>query len=81
MMIERYGLYRDPSQGWIAGVAAGLGERFGVATGVIRLVFALFALGGTPVLAIIAYAALAILMPVRVARLEDRFDRRWPRGY
>ena len=47
-MINRYGLYRDPSRGWIAGVAAGLSERFGVSTGVIRLVFVLLALVAHP---------------------------------
>jgi phage shock protein PspC (stress-responsive transcriptional regulator) len=43
-MIYRYGLFAIPPRGWIAGVAAGLGERFGVSTGVIRLVFVLLAL-------------------------------------
>ena len=36
-MIYRYGFYRDPARGWVAGVAAGLAERFGVSAGVLRL--------------------------------------------
>jgi phage shock protein PspC (stress-responsive transcriptional regulator) len=76
-MIYRYGLYRDPARGWIAGVAAGLGERFGVSAGVIRLVFVLMALT-MPVLAVILYPVLAVLLPARPV-LIDAYPYR--RGY
>ncbi len=81
-MIYRYGLFRDPARGWIAGVAAGLAERFGLAVGVIRLVFVLLALAGTPILAAIGYAALAVLLPARPLLIDARtYDRRPGRGY
>jgi phage shock protein C len=80
-MIDRYGLFRDPSRSWIAGVAAGLGERFGVSTGIVRLVFVLFALTGTPVLAAIAYAVLAVLIPAKPLMVDASYRRRWHREY
>ena len=75
-MIYRYGLFRDPARGWIAGVAAGLAERFEVSAAVIRLVFVLAALAGTPVLAVVVYALLAVLMPVRPLLFDTR-NRPW----
>lgn len=80
-MIYRYGLFRDPSQGWIAGVAAGLGERFGVSAFIIRLVFVLFALTGTPVLAAIIYAVLAVVIPAKPLIINASYRRRWRREY
>ena len=80
-MIYRYGLFRDPARGWIAGVCAGLAERFGVSAGVIRLVFVLFALTGTPVLAGLVYAVLAVLVPVRPLIIDGSYRRRWYREY
>jgi phage shock protein PspC (stress-responsive transcriptional regulator) len=80
-MINRYGLYRDPTKGWIAGVAAGLGERFGVSTGVIRLVFILFALVAHPLTAIVVYALLAFMMPSRPVREIYYSNRAWRREY
>jgi phage shock protein C len=82
-MIYRYGLYRDPARGWIAGVAAGLAERFGVNAGVIRLCFLLMAFMGTPVLAGVLYAVLAVLMPARPLIIDARPFRReyWRREY
>jgi len=76
-MINRYGLHRDPTKGWIAGVAAGLGERFGVSTGVIRLVFVIFALVAHPLTAIVVYAVLAFLMPSRPVRDIYVSSRAW----
>jgi phage shock protein PspC (stress-responsive transcriptional regulator) len=76
-MIYRYGLYRDPARGWIAGVAAGLGERFGVSAGVIRIVFLLIVLT-MPVLAVILYPVLAVLLPAKPV-LIDTYPYR--RGY
>lgn len=79
-MIYRYGLFREPSRGWIAGVAAGLADRFGVSAGVIRLVFALIALAATPVLAVALYALLAVIMPMRPTLLDFRSEARHWRG-
>jgi phage shock protein C len=76
-MINRYSFYRDPTKGWIAGVAAGLGERFGVSTGVIRLVFVLFALVAHPLTAFVVYAVLAFLMPSRPVRDAYVSSRAW----
>ena len=75
-MILRYGLYRNPERGWIAGVAAGLADRFGVSAGVIRLCFLLMAFTGTPVLAAVLYAVLAVLMPARPLIIDARPYRR-----
>lgn len=80
-MIYRHSLYRDPARGWIAGVAAGLGDRFGVNPTVIRLVFVLFALTGTPVLAAIVYAVLAVMLPAKPLVIEAYSSRRWRREY
>jgi phage shock protein PspC (stress-responsive transcriptional regulator) len=75
-LLRRYGLYRDPAHGWIAGVAAGLAERFGIGVAAARLVFVLLAIVTTPILALIAYAALAIFMPIRPVFLDLRAERR-----
>jgi len=75
-MIYRYGFYRDPARGWVAGVAAGLAERFGVSAGVIRLCFLLMAFMGTPILAGVLYAVLAVLMPARPLLIDARPYRR-----
>jgi phage shock protein C len=80
-MINRCGLYRDPTKGWIAGVAAGLGERLGVSTGVIRLVFVLFALVAHPLTALVVYAVLAFLMPPRPISDFYVSNRAWRREY
>lgn len=80
-MINRYGLYRDPTKGWIAGVAAGLGERLGVSTGVIRLVFVLFALVAHPLTALVVYAVLVFLMPPRPVSDIYVSNRTWRREY
>ncbi len=81
-MIYRYGLFRDPSNGWIAGVAAGLAERFGVNAAVVRLVFVLLAFAGTPILSVLVYAVLAVVMPVRPILIDNEpFRRRWRGGY
>jgi phage shock protein PspC (stress-responsive transcriptional regulator) len=81
-MISRYGIFRDPARGWIAGVAAGLAERFGVSASVIRLVFALAAFMGTPVLAGVLYAVLAVLMPAKPLLIDTYpYRRSWHREY
>lgn len=81
-MIYRCGLFRDPSHGWIAGVAAGLAERFGLGIGVVRVVFVLLAVMWTPVLAAILYAVLAVMMPARPVLIDSgSYRRRWRREY
>jgi phage shock protein C len=45
---------------WIAGVCAGVANRFGVSTGLVRFLFVLFGLFGAGE---IAYIVLWILMP------------------
>jgi phage shock protein C len=81
-MIYRYGLFRDPARGWIAGVAAGLGDRFGVSAGVIRIVFVLMAFMATPVLAGIVYAVLAVLLPAKPLLIDVYpYRRPWRREY
>ena len=81
-MIYRHGLYRNPSRGYIAGVAAGLGERFGVNPTVIRVVFILCALTGTPVLAAIVYAVLAVMLPPKPLVIDAYpSSRRWRREF
>ena len=80
-MIYRHGLYRNPSRGYIAGVAAGLGERFGVNPIVLRVAFVLFALS-THVLAVIAYAVLAVMLPSKPLVIEAYpSSRRWRREF
>jgi phage shock protein PspC (stress-responsive transcriptional regulator) len=76
-LFRDYGLYRDPAQGWIAGVAAGLARRFGVSAGVLRIAFVLLALAGTPILALAGYVVLAVLMPTGPVLLDRRSDRSW----
>ena len=80
-MIYRHNIYRDPAKGWIAGVAAGLGDRFGVNPTVIRLVIVLFALSGAPFIAAIVYAVLAMMLPARPLMIEAYSSRRWRREY
>lgn len=53
-------LVRPRSGGWIAGVCAGLADRFGVSPGLVRIGFVLFGLFGVGEL---VYIALWILMP------------------
>lgn len=45
---------------WIAGVCAGIADRFGISRGLVRLLFVIFGLVGAGE---IAYIALWILMP------------------
>lgn len=50
-----------PSNGkWIAGVCAGLADRFGISRGLVRLIFVIFGIVGAGE---IAYIALWILVP------------------
>ena len=80
-MTGEYSLYRDPANGRIAGVCAGLAEYFEVGTGLVRILFVLMIFVTTPVLAVLIYAILAIVLPVRPWRLGPpyvyRSWRRW----
>lgn len=53
-------LARPQDDKWIAGVCSGLANRFGVSTGLVRLLFVLFGLFGAGE---IAYIVLWLLMP------------------
>ena len=60
-----------------------LAERFGVSAGIIRLCFLLMAFMGTPILAGVLYAVLAVMMPARPLLIDARPYRReyWRREY
>lgn len=53
-------LSRPQNDKWIAGVCSGLANRFGMSTGLVRLLFVLFGLFGAGE---IAYIVLWVLMP------------------
>ena len=54
-------LYRPRDDRWIAGVCAGLGRRFGLSPGVVRLLFVLSCLLPGP--QILAYLVLWLVIP------------------
>jgi signal transduction histidine kinase len=58
---KNYGLFRSKDQRIIAGVAGGLGERFGVDPVLVRIAFALLSLSGLA--GVVLYAVLWALMP------------------
>lgn len=58
---HNYGLYRSTDQRVIAGVAGGLGERFGVDPVLVRIAFALLSLSGLA--GVVLYAVLWALVP------------------
>ena len=58
---RNYGLYRSTDQRVIAGVAGGLGERFGVDPVLVRIAFALLSLSGLA--GVVLYAVLWVLVP------------------
>lgn len=58
---RNYGLYRSTDQRIIAGVAGGLGERFGVDPVLVRIAFALLSLSGLA--GAVLYAVLWVLVP------------------
>lgn len=80
-MTDNYTLYRDPANGRIAGVCAGLAEYFEVGTGLMRILFVLMVFVTTPVIAILVYVILAVVLPVRPWRLGPPYMyrgwRRW----
>ncbi len=62
----RSGLVRPTGDRWIAGVCSGLARRFGLTTGVVRLLFVLSCLLPGPQL--LLYLALWVLMPAEDGR-------------
>ncbi|MGH7087572.1 MAG: envelope stress response membrane protein PspC [Stellaceae bacterium] len=70
---SRIRLYRDPANGMLAGVCAGIAAYFGIDRIVVRLAFVL-AFFLFFFLAVIAYVVLAIALPRRPAALFDSPD-------
>ena len=78
--MHRDSLYRVPANGRIAGVCAGLAEYFELGTGLVRILFVLLVFLTTPVLAVLIYAILALVIPVRPWRLgAGEWHRDWRR--
>lgn len=72
-------LYRDPANGWLAGVCAGLADYLSVSPAVIRLL-TIIGLIFFNFFVVIAYIVLAVALPVRPNRLyrgpeDERFWR------
>lgn len=65
---DRWRVFRDPDRGWIAGVCAGIAESAGVDPMVIRLAAGISTIFFV-VPALVAYVALAIVLPVRPSTL------------
>lgn len=82
---ERHGdsprrLYRDPANGWLAGVCAGIADYLSISPAAIRLL-AIFGLIFFSFFVLIAYIVLAVVLPVRPARLyRDRDEERFWRS-
>lgn len=77
--MDDHSLYRDPANGRIAGVCAGLAEYLELGSGLIRILFILLVFVTTPVLAILIYAILALVLPARPSRLGMGYSRTWRR--
>jgi phage shock protein C len=65
---DRWRVWRDPENGWIAGVCAGIAENAGVNPAIVRVI-AVITLIFFIVPALVAYVALAIILPVRPPEL------------
>ncbi len=63
---------RDPDNGWILGVCAGLARFFGWSLALTRIVTAVLA-WFCPLHMLVAYLLLALIMPEPVARRYDRY--------
>lgn len=57
-------LYRDPANGWLAGVCAGIGDYFSISVAGVRLLTLVAAFFFLPFV-VIGYIALAIILPRR----------------
>ncbi|HLG87890.1 MAG TPA: PspC domain-containing protein [Alphaproteobacteria bacterium] len=79
--MDDHSLYRDPANGRIAGVCAGLAEYFELGAGLVRILFVLLVFVTTPVLAILIYAILALMLPARPWRLDTGYRYRGWRRY
>jgi phage shock protein PspC (stress-responsive transcriptional regulator) len=67
-----FGLYRSRRHRFVAGVAGGLAERFGLAVLLVRLIWVILLLpGGLP--GFLPYVLLWVLLPLEPER--SRFDR------
>ncbi len=73
-------LYRDPANGWLGGVCAGIADYLSVSPFVIRLL-TIIALFFFSLFVVIAYLVLAVVLPVRPQRLyRDQEDERFWRS-
>ncbi len=61
---ERWRVFRDPERGWIAGVCAGIAGNAGIDPAVVRII-AVVSLIFFVAPALVAYVALAVILPVR----------------
>jgi phage shock protein C len=69
------GLYRDPQNGKIAGVCAGLAAYFGVKVGGLRIALVLLSVFGFFGPVVVAYIVLAVLLHPKPAHLfKDKDD-------
>jgi len=56
-------LYRNPSEGMIAGICAGLGEYLDIDATLVRLVFVLLAFGGGS--GVLIYIIMWLIIPIK----------------
>lgn len=63
-------LYRDPANGWLAGVCAGIGDYFSISVAGVRLLTLVAAFFFLPFV-VIGYIALALILPRRPAQLYE----------
>ena len=68
------GLYRDPKNGKIAGVCAGLAANFGLKVGGLRLALILLSVFGFFLPVVVAYIVLAVLLHPKPAHLFKDSD-------
>jgi len=62
-------LYRDPRNGWIAGVCAGIADYLSISTGVVRLLAIMLAMFGAAPLVLTVYIVLVFVLPRRPEHL------------
>jgi phage shock protein C len=69
------GLYRNPARGYLAGVAAGIADYFGVQPRVVRIMLVVLSLFGFFGPILVGYVVMAVLLPARPPHLyRDRED-------
>jgi len=74
-------LVRDSTRGWLAGVCAGIADRFDMSPGVVRLLFIVLAIFVAFWPMALIYILLAWFMPRPLLIEEDPWSRRWHRRY